>query len=163
MEARGARIYAEVAGYGATSDGYDMVAPSGEGGARAMRMALETLRGRRIDYLNPHATSTPVGDIREAEAIMDVFGKDAPLVSGTKSMTGHSLGAAGVQEAIYSLIMMDRGFIAPSINVENLDPEIAATGLPIVTETREAQLGAVMSNSFGFGGTNGSVIFTKPE
>jgi 3-oxoacyl-[acyl-carrier-protein] synthase-1 len=161
--ARGAKIYAEVAGYGATSDGADMVAPSGEGAARAMQIARQTLRGRRIDYLNPHATSTPVGDIAEAKAIMEVFGKDAPLVSGTKSMTGHSLGAAGAQEAIYSLIMMNQGFIAPSINVEALDPEIEATGLPVVTETREAQLGAVMSNSFGFGGTNGSVVFTKPE
>ncbi len=161
--ARGANIYAEVSGYGATSDGFDMVAPSGEGGARAMKLAMETLAGRKIDYLNPHATSTPVGDIREAEGIMEVFGKDAPMVSGTKSMTGHSLGAAGVQEAIYALIMMDRGFVAPSINVEEMDPEIAATGLPVVTETTEAKLNAVMSNSFGFGGTNGSVVFTKPD
>jgi 3-oxoacyl-[acyl-carrier-protein] synthase-1 len=161
-KARGARIYAEIAGYGATSDGHDMVAPSGEGGARAMRMAMQTVK-RRIDYLNPHATSTPVGDITEARAIMDVFGRDAPFVSGTKSMTGHSMGAAGVQEAIYCLIMMDRGFIAPSINVETLDPEIAATGLPIVTQAQDADLGAVMSNSFGFGGTNGSVVFTRPE
>ena len=161
-KARGARIYAEIAGYGATSDGHDMVAPSGEGGARAMRMAMQTVK-QRIDYLNPHATSTPVGDITEARAIMDVFGKDAPFVSGTKSMTGHSMGAAGVQEAIYCLIMMDRGFIAPSINVETLDPEIAATGLPIVTQAQDADLRAVMSNSFGFGGTNGSVVFTRPE
>ncbi len=161
-KARGAKIYAEIAGYGATSDGHDMVAPSGEGAARAMRMAMQTVN-RRIDYLNPHATSTPVGDIREAEAVRDVFGDDAPLISATKSMTGHSLGAAGVQEAIYALIMMDRGFVAPSINVETMDPEIAALNLPIVTETRELEIGAAMSNSFGFGGANGSVVFTKPE
>jgi len=137
-----------------------MVAPSGEGAERAMRLALETVDSP-IDYLNPHATSTPVGDIREAEAIARVFGDDGPAVSGTKSMTGHSLGAAGAQEAIYSLLMMRDGFIAPSINIDSLDPEIAKTGIDIATETREAKLNAVMSNSFGFGGTNGTLVMTR--
>jgi len=159
-KARGANIYAEVTGYGATSDGADMVAPSGEGAERAMRLALETVDSK-IDYLNPHATSTPVGDIAEAKAVARVFGDDGPAISGTKSMTGHSLGAAGAQEAIYSLLMMRDGFIAPSINVEEMDPEIAETKIDIATETRQAKLDTVMSNSFGFGGTNGSLVMRR--
>ncbi|MBA4801201.1 MAG: beta-ketoacyl-ACP synthase I [Euryhalocaulis sp.] len=159
-KARGANIYAEVTGYGATSDGADMVAPSGEGAERAMRLALETVDSK-IDYLNPHATSTPVGDIAEAKAVARVFGDDGPAISGTKSMTGHSLGAAGAQEAIYSLLMMRDGFIAPSINVEEMDPDIAATKIDVATETRQAKLDTVMSNSFGFGGTNGSLVMRR--
>ncbi|MCH8490143.1 MAG: beta-ketoacyl-ACP synthase I [Oceanicaulis sp.] len=160
-KARGATIWAEVLGYGATSDGHDMVQPSGEGAARCMRMALEQARGRTIDYINPHATSTPVGDIKEAEALREVFGKSVPALSGTKSMSGHSLGAAGVQEAIYCLLMMKHGFIAPSINVDNVDPELA--DLPIVTKTRETELSTILSNSFGFGGTNGTLIMGRPD
>ena len=159
-KARGAKIYAEVTGYGATSDGHDMVAPSGEGAMRAMKMAMETAT-RPIDYLNPHATATPVGDIKEMEAVKAVFGDRAPMISGTKSMTGHSLGAAGVHESIYTLLMMQGGFVAPSINVFEMDPDIAALNLPIITETRDADLQCTMSNSFGFGGTNGSVTFEK--
>ncbi len=158
-KARGATIYAEILGYGATSDGYDMVAPNGEGAARCMRQALATVEGRNIDYVNPHATSTPVGDVKEAEAMREVFGADIPPLSATKSMTGHSLGAAGVQEAIYSLLMMKHGFIAPSINVDTVDPELA--DLPIVTETREAKLDTILSNSFGFGGTNGTLVLGR--
>lgn len=160
--ARGAKIYAVVTGYGATSDGHDMVAPSGEGAARAMQLALDG-HGGSVDYINPHATSTPVGDIAEIGAIREVFGSgsDQPMISATKSMTGHSLGGAGVQESIYSLLMMRDGFVAPSINVDTIDPEIA--GAHIVTEARHQSLGAVMCNSFGFGGTNGSVIFTHPD
>ncbi|MGB0907844.1 MAG: beta-ketoacyl-ACP synthase I [Maricaulaceae bacterium] len=158
-KARGAEIYAEVTGYAATSDGYDMVAPSGEGAERAMRNALKDAGVSTIDYINPHATSTPVGDVAETGAISRVFGPEGPMISATKSMTGHSLGAAGVQEAIYSLLMMKNGFVAPSINVYDLDPELPK--LNIVTETREAELKSLMSNSFGFGGTNGSVIFGK--
>jgi len=160
--ARGANILAEITGYAATSDGYDMVAPSGEGAERAMRLALEDAATRgvtKVDYINPHATSTPVGDVAETGAIHRVFGSDSPMISATKSMTGHSLGAAGVQESIYSLIMMNRGFVAPSINIENLDPELPP--LNIVRGTRGAPINAFMSNSFGFGGTNGSVIFSK--
>ena len=160
--ARGANILAEITGYAATSDGYDMVAPSGEGAERAMRLALKEAATRgitKIDYINPHATSTPVGDIAETGAIHRVFGADSPMISATKSMTGHSLGAAGVQEAIYSLIMMRDGFVAPSINIENLDPELPK--LNIVQQTRDTPINAFMSNSFGFGGTNGSVIFSK--
>lgn len=157
---RGAPIYAEITGYGATSDGYDMVAPSGEGAVRSMRLAMETA-GREIDYLNPHATATPVGDITEMKAVREVFGDNAPMISGTKSMTGHSLGAAGVHEAIYTLLMMKHGFVAPSINVFEMDPDIAALNLPIITETRDADLKTTMSNSFGFGGTNGTVVFSK--
>jgi len=159
---RGAKIYAEITGYGATSDGYDMVAPSGEGAERAMQLALAEAAGNgvdTIDYINPHATSTPVGDVAETGAIYRVFGDNGPMISATKSMTGHSLGGAGAQEFIYSLIMMDRGFVAPSINVFDLDPELPPVN--IVTETREAELKHMMSNSFGFGGTNGSVIFSK--
>ncbi len=161
-KARGAKIYAEITGYGATSDGYDMVAPSGEGGERAMRMALDDAATRgvsKIDYINPHATSTPVGDIAETGSIHRLFGEDGPYVSATKCMTGHSLGAAGVQEAIYSLIMMDRGFVAPSINITELDPELPK--INIAQQMIETPLTSIMSNSFGFGGTNGSVIFTK--
>ncbi|MBO6728625.1 MAG: beta-ketoacyl-ACP synthase I [Maricaulis sp.] len=157
---RGAPIYAEITGYGATSDGYDMVAPSGEGAVRSMKLAMETVSGP-IDYLNPHATATPVGDIKEMEAVKEVFGDNAPMISGTKSMTGHSLGAAGVHEAIYTLLMMKNGFVAPSINVFDMDPDIAALNLPIVTEARDADLKTTMSNSFGFGGTNGTVVFQK--
>lgn len=158
-KARGAKIYAEITGYGATSDGHDMVQPSGEGAIRCMRNAMKEAGNRRIDYINPHATSTPVGDIKEMGALREVFGKDVPALSATKSMTGHSLGAAGVQEAIYCLLMMEHGFIAPSINVENLDPEFE--GLPIVTEARKAELETVLSNSFGFGGTNGTLVMSK--
>jgi len=160
--ARGAKIYAEITGYAATSDGYDMVAPSGEGAERAMRMALEDAATRgvtKVDYINPHATSTPVGDVAETSAIHRVFGEDGPYISATKCLTGHSLGAAGVQEAIYSLIMMDRGFVAPSINITELDPELPTVN--IAREMIETELTSIMSNSFGFGGTNGSVIFTK--
>jgi len=157
---RGAPIYAEITGYGATSDGYDMVAPSGEGAVRSMKLAMETVN-TPIDYLNPHATATPVGDIAEMKAVKEVFGDNAPMISGTKSMTGHSLGAAGVHEAIYTLLMMKHGFVAPSINVFEMDPDIAALNLPIVTEARDADLKTTMSNSFGFGGTNGTVVFSK--
>lgn len=159
-KARGAQIYAEITGYGATSDGYDMVAPSGEGAVRSMKLAMETVNSG-IDYLNPHATATPVGDIKEMEAVKEVFGDAAPMISGTKSMTGHSLGAAGVHEAIYTLLMMKNGFVAPSINVFDMDPDIATLNLPIVTETRDADIKTAMSNSFGFGGTNGTVVFSK--
>jgi 3-oxoacyl-[acyl-carrier-protein] synthase I len=158
-KARGARIYAEVAGYGATSDGFDMVAPSGEGAARCMRMALKNVRAP-VDYINPHATSTPIGDIKEIEAIREVFGDKCPPISATKSLTGHSLGAAGAQEAIYSLLMMGSGFICESANIENLDPAFA--DVPIVRERRDnVKLGCVLSNSFGFGGTNASVVLKR--
>ena len=158
-KARGATIYAEITGYGATSDGYDMVAPSGEGARRAMQLALADAGLSTVDYINPHATSTPVGDVAEAAAVHEVFGDAQPMVSATKSMTGHSLGGAGVQEAIYSLLMMKHGFVAPSLNIVTRDPEIAP--IDIVEETREADISHAMSNSFGFGGTNGSVIFSK--
>jgi 3-oxoacyl-[acyl-carrier-protein] synthase I len=158
-KARGAKIYAEVAGYGATSDGYDMVAPSGEGAVRCMNMALETVKVP-VDYINPHATSTPIGDIKEIEAIREVFGAKCPPISATKSLTGHSLGATGVQEAIYSLLMMQSGFICESANIENLDPAFA--DIPIVRERKDnVALGCVLSNSFGFGGTNASVVFKR--
>ncbi len=156
--ARGAKIYAEITGYGATSDGYDMVAPSGEGALRCMQQALSTVDGD-IDYLNTHGTSTPVGDVKELEAIQAVFAGKSPAISATKAMTGHALGAAGSNEAIYSLLMMEHGFIAPSINIEELDEK--AQGLDIVTETRQADLTRVMSNSFGFGGTNSTLVFEK--
>lgn len=155
---RGANILAEVTGYAATSDGYDMVAPSGEGAERAMRLALAEA-GHDVCYINPHATATPVGDVAESGAIAKVFGSEGPMISATKSMTGHSLGAAGAQEAIYSLIMMQEGFIAPSININELDPELPK--INIVQETRDHDMKAFMSNSFGFGGTNGSVIMRK--
>jgi 3-oxoacyl-[acyl-carrier-protein] synthase-1 len=155
--ARSAKIFAEVAGYGATSDGADMVQPSGEGAARCMRMALANVKAP-VDYINPHATSTPIGDLKEIEAIRDVFGANCPPIAATKSLTGHSLGAAGVQEAIYSLLMMTSGFICESANIENLDPAFA--DVPIVRARRDdVKLGCVLSNSFGFGGTNASVVF----
>ncbi|HEX5507144.1 MAG TPA: beta-ketoacyl-ACP synthase I [Pseudolabrys sp.] len=158
-KARGAKIYAEICGYGATSDGYDMVAPSGEGAARCMKMALETVKAP-VDYINPHATATPIGDVKEVEAIREVFGDKCPPISATKSLTGHSLGAAGAQEAIYSLLMMNNGFICESANIENLDPVFE--GVPIVRERRDnVKLGCVLSNSFGFGGTNASVAFKR--
>jgi 3-oxoacyl-[acyl-carrier-protein] synthase-1 len=162
-KARGAKIYAEIAGYGATSDGADMVQPSGEGAVRCMRMALAPVKPP-VDYINPHATSTPIGDLREIEAIREVFGGGAkcPPISATKSLTGHSLGAAGAQEAIYSLLMMNNGFICESANIENLDPAFA--DMPIVRQRRDGvTLGCVLSNSFGFGGTNASLVFTRPD
>jgi len=158
-KARGAKIYAELAGYGATSDGHDMVAPSGEGAMRCMKLALETVK-TPIDYINPHATSTPIGDLKEIEAMRAVFGAGCPPISATKSLTGHSLGAAGAQEAIYSLLMMNNGFICESANIENLDP--AFSDMPIQRERKDnVTLGAVLSNSFGFGGTNASVVFKR--
>ena len=158
-KARGATIYAELVGYGATSDGYDMVQPSGEGAARCMRQAMAGL-DCKIDYINPHATSTPIGDIKEIEAVRDVFGEDIPPISATKSLTGHSLGASGVQESIYSLLMMNNGFICKSANIDEIDPEMA--DIPIVTERQDnVQLNCVMSNSFGFGGTNATLIFKR--
>ena len=156
---RGAKIYAEIAGYGATSDGHDMVQPSGEGAIRCMEMAMKNL-DVPVDYINPHATSTPVGDIKEIEALREVFGADCPPISATKSLTGHSLGAAGVQEAIYSLLMMQDDFIAASAHIEELDPDFA--DMPIIQETREnAGLNCMLSNSFGFGGTNGSLVMKR--
>jgi 3-oxoacyl-[acyl-carrier-protein] synthase-1 len=157
--ARGATIYAEVTGYAANSDGYDMVAPSGEGAARCMRLALEGAGGRRIDYLNPHGTGTPVGDSKEMQAVREVFDGAMPLISSTKSLTGHSLGAAGAQEAIYSLLMMKHGFAAESAHIDTLDPEF--TDLPILRERKDVELENVMSNSFGFGGTNGCLILSR--
>jgi 3-oxoacyl-[acyl-carrier-protein] synthase I len=160
-KARGARIYAEMAGYGATSDGADMVAPSGEGAARCMRLALKDVKPP-VDYINPHATSTPIGDLKEIEAIRDVFGsgEKCPPISATKSLTGHSQGATGVHEAIYSLLMMNNGFICESANIENLDPAFA--DMPILRERRDnVTLGCVLSNSFGFGGTNASIVFKR--
>ena len=159
--ARGAKIYAEVTGYGATSDGYDMVAPSGEGAERSMRLALSSLNGRKVNYINAHGTSTPAGDVTEIQAVRNVFAEEKqPLVASTKSLTGHSLGAAGVQEAIYSLIMMENNFISASANVFNLDEEInsneVATGL-----VEGIELDTVLSNSFGFGGTNASLALSK--
>ena len=155
--ARGAKIYGEIVGYGATSDGYDMVAPSGEGAIRCMKMAMQDVDS--IDYVNTHGTSTPVGDVKELGAIQELFGDNSPAISATKAMTGHALGAAGVHEAIYSTLMLDNSFIAPSINVETLDE--AANGLDIVTEKRDAELTTVMSNSFGFGGTNATLVIKK--
>jgi 3-oxoacyl-[acyl-carrier-protein] synthase-1 len=155
--ARGAHIYAEIVGYGATSDGYDMVAPSGEGAARCMRQAMQDVES--IDYLNTHGTSTPVGDVKELGAIQDVFGGKSPMISATKAMTGHALGAAGVHEAIFSLLMLEHGFVAPSINIDELDEQ--AAGLDIVTERRDVELNTVMSNSFGFGGTNATLVMRK--
>jgi 3-oxoacyl-[acyl-carrier-protein] synthase-1 len=159
--ARGAKIYAEVTGYGATSDGYDMVAPSGEGGERSMQLALSSLpEDRKVTYINAHGTSTPAGDVTEVEAIRRVMGDDHPVIGSTKSMTGHSLGATGVHEAIYSVLMMEHGFIAPSINVTTLDPAIRPE--EIVTELREGVAhDSVISNSFGFGGTNATLLFSK--
>ena len=160
-KARGAKIYAEITGYGATSDGYDMVAPSGEGAVRCMQQALATTDGN-IDYMNSHGTSTPAGDIQELKAVKEVFGDNCPPVASTKSLTGHSLGATGVQEAIYSLLMMENDFIAASANIENLDPD--AEGVNIVqTRQDNVKLNQVMSNSFGFGGTNATLIMKRYE
>ncbi|HUU66936.1 MAG TPA: beta-ketoacyl-ACP synthase I [Methyloceanibacter sp.] len=159
-KARGAHIYAELVGYGATSDGFDMVLPSGEGAVRCMRMAMQNLNGGKIDYINPHATSTPQGDVREIEALRQVFGDKCPPISATKSLTGHSLGAAGVHEAIYSLLMMHNGFICESANIENLDPEVA--DMPIARKRQDnVAINTVMSNSFGFGGTNATLVFRR--
>ncbi len=164
-KARGAKIYGELVGYGATSDGFDMVAPSGEGAVRCMRQALKGLDGKgtgRIDYINPHATATPIGDLKEIEAIREVFGKDIPYISATKSLTGHSLGAIGVQEAIFSLLMMNNGFICESANIEELDP--AFEDIPIVRKRLDgAEINCVMSNSFGFGGTNATLVFRRVD
>jgi 3-oxoacyl-[acyl-carrier-protein] synthase-1 len=158
-KARGAKIYGELCGYAANSDGFDMVQPSGEGAARCMQLAMAGL-DTKIDYINPHATSTPIGDLKEIEAIRQVFGSKVPLLSATKSLTGHSLGAAGVQEAIYSLLMMNNGFVCESANIEELDP--AFSDMPIVRERLDnVDLNCVMSNSFGFGGTNATLIFKR--
>ena len=160
-KARGAKIYAEVVGYGATSDGYDMVAPSGEGAIRCMKQALATVKSP-IDYINPHATSTPVGDQKEIEAIRAVFGDKCPPISATKSLTGHSLGATGVQEAIYSLLMMQNGFMCESANIEEIDPAFA--DMPILRKrVDDVKLGTVLSNSFGFGGTNATLVFSRVD
>ena len=160
--ARGAKIYAELVGYGATSDGFDMVAPSGEGAARCMRLAMSNLNGQKIDYINPHATSTQIGDVKEIEAIREVFGENAPPISATKSLTGHSLGAAGAHEAIYSLLMMNNGFICESANIETIDAEVA--DMPIARKRIDnVDLNCVMSNSFGFGGTNATLVFRRHD
>ena len=164
-KARGAKIYAEVAGYGATSDGYDMVAPSGEGAARCMKLALKGLDGKgvpKVDYINPHGTGTPVGDAKEIEAIRAVFGTNAPMISATKSLTGHSLGAIGVQEAIFSILMMNNGFICESAHIEEIDPAFA--DMPIArSRIDNASLNCVMSNSFGFGGTNATLVLRRHD
>jgi 3-oxoacyl-[acyl-carrier-protein] synthase-1 len=160
-KARGAKIYGELCGYAATSDGFDMVQPSGEGAARCMKLAMEGV-DCKIDYINPHATSTPIGDAKEIEAIREVFGSKVPLISATKSLTGHSLGAAGAQEAIYSLLMMNNGFVCESANIEELDP--AFSDMPIVRDRLDnAAIKCVMSNSFGFGGTNATLIFKRHD
>ena len=156
---RGANIYAQLTGYAATSDGEDMVSPSGEGGERCMKIAWDMTGNSKIDYINAHGTSTPAGDITELEAIKSVFGNEIPMISSTKSLSGHSLGAAGVQESIYSLIMMNEGFVISSANIENLDE--GAEGFPIVRETLSTSLNRVLSNSFGFGGTNATLIFER--
>ena len=164
-KARGAKIYGEIVGYGATSDGYDMVAPSGEGAARCMQLALKGLDGKgvpKIDYINPHGTGTPVGDAKEIDAIRKVFGGQIPAIAATKSLTGHSLGAIGVQEAIFSLLMMNNGFICESANIEEIDPAFA--DMPIVRQRIDnAELNCVMSNSFGFGGTNATLVFRRHD
>jgi 3-oxoacyl-[acyl-carrier-protein] synthase I len=158
-KARGARIYGEIVGYGATSDGIDMVQPSGEGAARCMRQALSTVK-EKVDYINPHATSTPIGDKKEIEAIRDVFGANIPPISGTKSLTGHSLGATGAQELIYSILMIRNRFICESANIEELDPEFS--DVPIVRQRMDdAKIDVVLSNSFGFGGTNASLVVQR--
>jgi 3-oxoacyl-[acyl-carrier-protein] synthase-1 len=160
---RGAKIYGELVGYGATSDGFDMVAPSGEGAVRCMRKALEGFDGKgvggKVDYINPHGTGTPVGDEREIAAIREVFGSDIPPISATKSLTGHSLGAIGAQEAIFSLLMLNNGFICESANIDELDPAFA--DVPIVRERQDTALNCVLSNSFGFGGTNATLVFRR--
>jgi 3-oxoacyl-[acyl-carrier-protein] synthase-1 len=164
-KARGARIYGELVGYGANSDGYDMVAPSGDGAVRCMRMAMQGTDGKgvgRVGYINPHGTATPVGDKVEIDAIREVFGKDIPPISSTKSLTGHSLGAAGVQEAIFALLMMNNGFICESANIDELDPDFA--GVPIAMQRQDdVALECVMSNSFGFGGTNATLVFRRHD
>jgi 3-oxoacyl-[acyl-carrier-protein] synthase-1 len=158
-KARGAKIYAEVVGYGATSDGFDMVAPSGEGAVRCMKQALSTVKGD-VDYINTHGTSTPVGDSKEMGAIREVFGEKMPHIASTKSLTGHSLGAAGVQESIYSLLMMQAGFIGESAHIQNYDSEFE--GMPVVRERIDnAKIDTVLSNSFGFGGTNATLVFQR--
>ena len=159
-KARGAKIYGEIIGYGATSDGYDMVAPSGEGAVRCMQQALDTV-SMPIDYINPHGTSTPVGDVTEIKAIREVFGDKAPAISATKSLTGHSLGATGVQEAIYSLLMMNNGFICESAHIDEIDPDVA--DMPIVLERQDRDVAVALSNSFGFGGTNATLVFKHPD
>jgi 3-oxoacyl-[acyl-carrier-protein] synthase-1 len=158
-KARGAKIYGEVVGYGATSDGHDMVAPSGEGATRSMRMALAGAGGRKIDYLNTHGTATEVGDVKEMEAVREVFRSSPPMISSTKSLTGHSLGAAGAQEAIYSLLMMNNGFAAESAHIDELDPVFA--DLPILRARHDGPVETVMSNSFGFGGTNATLVLSR--
>ena len=159
-KARGAKIYAEITGYGATSDGVDMVAPSGEGAVRCMSLATKTLGNTAVDYINAHGTSTPAGDMIELKAIKKVFGAHRPKISSTKSLTGHSQGATGVHEAIYSLLMLDEDFIAASANIESIDPE--AEDAEIITERLDnAGLNCVMSNSFGFGGTNATLVFER--
>ncbi len=158
-KARGAKIYAEIVGYGATADGADMVAPSGEGAVRCMQLALENVKDK-VDYINPHATSTPVGDVPEVKAIQEVFGKDMPPISATKSLTGHAQGAAGVHEAIYTLLMMKNGFIAESANIEEIDPELADANI-VRSRIDNADINIAMSNSFGFGGTNASLVFQR--
>jgi 3-oxoacyl-[acyl-carrier-protein] synthase-1 len=158
-KARGAKIYAELVGYGATADGADMVAPSGEGAVRCMRMALETVKAP-VDYINPHATSTPVGDIPEINAIREVFGKAMPPISATKSLTGHSQGAAGVHEAIYTLLMMRHGFICESANIEELDPAVGDANI-VTRRVDDAKINVAISNSFGFGGTNAVLAFQR--
>ena len=164
-KARGAKIYGELVGYGATSDGFDMVAPSGEGAVRCMRQAMKGFDGRgtgRVDYINPHATATPIGDVREIEAIREVFGNDMPHISATKSLTGHSLGAIGVQEAIFSLLMMNNGFICESANIDEIDP--AFEDVPIARKRLDdVELNCIMSNSFGFGGTNATLVFRRAD
>jgi len=161
-KARGAKIYAEVAGYGATSDGVDMVAPSGEGGMRCMRMAMQGLGNTAVDYINAHGTSTPAGDMVEINSIREVFGAHRPMISSTKSLTGHSQGATGVHEAIYSLIMLDNDFVSASANVESLDPEVGDANI-VTGRVDDAGLKCVLSNSFGFGGTNASLAFSRYE
>jgi 3-oxoacyl-[acyl-carrier-protein] synthase-1 len=157
-KARGAKIYGEIVGYAANSDGFDMVAPSGEGAQRCMKLAMRTVK-TPIDYLNPHGTGTPVGDAKEMDAVRAVFGETMPFISSTKSLTGHSLGAAGAQEAIYCLLMLNNGFLAESAHIENLDP--AFEGMPILRERKDIQVETVMSNSFGFGGTNGCLVMAR--
>jgi len=157
-KARGAHIIAELVGYGATSDGYDMVAPSGEGAKRCMELAISTVNGP-IDYINAHGTSTPAGDIKELQAIKQVFNNKIPLIGSTKSLSGHALGAAGVNESIYSLLMLENDFVTESVNIEKLDEE--AEGMPIVRKTTQLKLNRIMSNSFGFGGTNACLVFQR--
>jgi 3-oxoacyl-[acyl-carrier-protein] synthase I len=162
-KARGGKIYAEIVGYAATSDGYDMVAPSGEGAERCMRLALETVK-EKVDYINPHATSTPIGDVKEIEAIRRVFGtgEACPAISATKSLTGHSLGATGVQESIYCILMMQHRFMCESANIETLDPVFE--DMPILRARRDdVDVGITLSNSFGFGGTNATLVFRHPD